>query len=480
MEKKVVSVAYGNGIGPEIMDATIKIIEATGADIRFEKVELGEDVYRQGIMSGVAKEAWDSIRRNKILLKAPVATPQGGGFKSVNVTLRKSLGLFANVRPCQTYHPYVHSPHPGMNLVIIRENEEDLYAGIEHQHTDEVVQCIKLISKPGCEKIVRFAFEYARLYGRKKVTCMTKDNIMKQTDGMFHQTFDEIGKEYPEIEQEHQIIDIGAANISAYPHQFDVIVTLNLYGDIISDIAAQVSGSVGLAGSANIGEGHAMFEAIHGTAPDIAGKDIANPSGLLQAATQMLNYIGCHKEAEAIENAWLRTIEDGVHTRDIYKEGLSKELVGTRGFAEAVIHRLGKSPLQLKSVDYSKAVNIQLKPYERKKTVKKELLGVDLFVDWSKGTPNALADELLKLKTDHLSLKMITNRGVKVWPQGMEETFCTNHWRCRFQSDKMEEVNNREILDLLTQAWHHPFDVIKTENLYMFDGKPGFSMGQGQ
>lgn len=480
MEKKVVSVAYGNGIGPEIMDATIKIIEASGADIRFEKVELGEDVYRQGIMSGVAKEAWDSIRRNKILLKAPVATPQGGGFKSVNVTLRKSLGLFANVRPCQTYHPYVHSPHPGMNLVIIRENEEDLYAGIEHQHTDEVVQCIKLISKPGCEKIVRFAFEYARLYGRKKVTCMTKDNIMKQTDGMFHQTFDEIGKEYPEIEQEHQIIDIGAANISAYPHQFDVIVTLNLYGDIISDIAAQVSGSVGLAGSANIGEGHAMFEAIHGTAPDIAGKDIANPSGLLQAATQMLNYIGCHKEAEAIENAWLRTIEDGVHTRDIYKEGLSKELVGTRGFAEAVIHRLGKSPLQLKSVDYSKAVNIQLKPYERKKTVKKELLGVDLFVDWSKGTPNALADELLKLKTDHLSLKMITNRGVKVWPQGMEETFCTNHWRCRFQSDKMEEVNNREILDLLTQAWHHPFDVIKTENLYMFDGKPGFSMGQGQ
>lgn len=480
MEKKVVSVAYGNGIGPEIMDATIKIIEATGADVWFEKVELGEDVYRQGILSGVAKEAWESIRRNKILLKAPVATPQGGGFKSVNVTLRKSLGLFANVRPCQTYHPYVHSPHPGMDLVIIRENEEDLYAGIEHQHTDEVVQCIKLISKPGCEKIVRFAFEYARLYGRKKVTCMTKDNIMKQTDGMFHQTFDEIGKEYPDIEQEHQIIDIGAANISAYPHQFDVIVTLNLYGDIISDIAAQVSGSVGLAGSANIGEGHAMFEAIHGTAPDIAGKDIANPSGLLQAATQMLNYIGCHKEAEAIENAWLRTIEDGVHTRDIYKEGLSKELVGTSGFADAVISRLGKSPSQLRAVDYSKAVNIQLKPYVRKKTVKKELLGVDLFVDWSKGTPNDLAEELMKLKTDHLSLKIITNRGVKVWPQGMEETFCTNHWRCRFQSDNMEEISSREILDLLTQAWHHPFDVIKTENLYMFDGKPGFSMGQGQ
>jgi isocitrate dehydrogenase len=480
MQPITISVAYGNGIGPEIMAATIRIIEASKANIQFEKVELGEEVYKRGILSGVTPEAWESIRKNKILLKAPITTPQGGGFKSVNVTLRKTLGLFANVRPCQTYHPYIFSAHPGMDLVIIRENEEDLYAGIEHQHTDEVVQCIKLISKPGCEKIVRFAFEYARLYNRKKVTCMTKDNIMKQTDGMFHQIFDEIGKEYPEIEQTHQIIDIGAANISAYPHQFDVIVTLNLYGDIISDIAAQVSGSVGLAGSANIGHDHAMFEAIHGTAPDIAGKNIANPSGLLQAATQMLNYVGCHKEAQDIENAWLKTIEDGIHTRDIFRSGESKELVGTEEFADAVIARLGQSPKHLKTVDYSQAANIKLKPYVRTNSVVKELLGVDIFVDWDKGTPDELAGHLQNLKTDNLQLRMITNRGVKVWPQGMKETFCTDHWRCRFHADNLEVINPGEIVDLLTQAWLYPFDVIKTENLYRFDGKLGFSLGQGQ
>ncbi len=270
----------------------------------------------------------------------------------MNVTLRKTLGLYANVRPCQAYAPYVSTRHPDMDVVIIRENEEDLYAGIEHRQTDEVMQCLKLITRPGCEKIVRYAFEYAQLHGRKRLTCITKDNIMKLTDGLFHKIFDEIGNEYPDILQDHLIVDIGAARLADSPRDFDMIVTTNLYGDILSDIAAQVAGSVGLAGSANVGTGAAMFEAIHGSAPLIAGKDIANPSGMLQAAVMMLLHIGQARIAETIQNAWLSTIESGIHTADIYTEGVSTKNVGTKAFADAVIARLGEKPKQLSPVAF--------------------------------------------------------------------------------------------------------------------------------
>lgn len=348
-----ITVAYGDGIGPEIMDATLRIIQAAGARIDIDTIEVGEKVYLSGNTSGIADSSWDSLRRNKVFLKAPITTPQGGGYKSLNVTTRKMLSLYANVRPCIAYHPYVDTHYPNMDVVIIRENEEDLYAGIEHQQTDEVVQCLKLISRPGCERIIRYAFEYARLYGRKKVTCFTKDNIMKQTDGMFHAIFDEIGAEYPDIEQEHWIIDIGSAKLADTPEVFDVIVTLNLYGDIISDIAAQIAGSVGMAGSANIGPNCAMFEAIHGSAPRRAGQNVANPSGLLMGAVQMLVHIEQPDIAENVHNAWLKTLEDGIHTYDIFKEGLSKEKVGTKEFADAVIARLGQKPSQLKPVHYT-------------------------------------------------------------------------------------------------------------------------------
>ena len=239
---KRITVAKGDGIGPEIMDATLKVILAAGARIEVDEIAVGEQVYLSGNTSGIAKESWDIIRRNKVFLKAPITTPQGGGYKSLNVTTRKMLGLFANVRPCTSLHPYVETKHPLLDLVIIRENEEDLYAGIEHQQTDEVVQCLKLISRPGCEKIIRYAFEFAKSQGRKKVTCFTKDNIMKQTDGLFHAIFDEIGAEYPELEKEHWIVDIGAAKLADTPEVFDVIVTLNLYGDVLSDVAAQIAG----------------------------------------------------------------------------------------------------------------------------------------------------------------------------------------------------------------------------------------------
>lgn len=246
MDTNRITVAYGDGIGPEIMTATIEILNAAGANLEYDVIEIGEKVYLSGNTAGISQENWHILEKNKVFLKAPITTPQGGGYQSLNVAIRKTLGLFANVRPCISYAPYVTTNFPKMDLVIVRENEEDLYAGIEHQQTDEVIQCLKLVSVSGTEKIIRYAFEYALANNRKHVTCMSKDNIMKMTDGMFHKTFDRIAKEYPGISTDHYIIDIGAAKLASDPERFDVIVTLNLYGDIISDIAADVAGSVGL------------------------------------------------------------------------------------------------------------------------------------------------------------------------------------------------------------------------------------------
>ncbi|TWI82978.1 isocitrate dehydrogenase [Lacibacter cauensis] len=475
-----ITVAKGDGIGPEIMDATLSILQAAGAQLEIDEIEVGEKVYLAGNTSGIAPEAWDIIRRNKIFLKAPITTPQGGGYKSLNVTTRKFLGLYSNVRPCRSLHPFVKTKHPVMDIVIIRENEEDLYAGIEHQQTDEVVQCLKLISRPGCEKIIRYAFEYARQQKRKKVTCFTKDNIMKQTDGLFHKVFDEIAAEYPEIQNEHWIIDIGAAKMADSPELFDVIVMPNLYGDVLSDVAAQITGSVGLAGSANIGESCAMFEAIHGSAPRVAGQDRANPSGLLQGAIMMLSHIGQTEIAAKIQNAWLRTIEDGIHTYDIYREGISKQKVGTRAFAEAVIANLGQQPQQFQPASYAEAAPLQLPKYQRKQAAAKKLEGVDLFVHWSGTSADELAQLLQPLQTKEVGLSMITNRGIKVWPNGFEETFCTDHWRCRFKPTNGTPMQKEDIIELLRKATENQIDTIKTENLYSFNGTAAFSLGQGQ
>ncbi|MFC6876459.1 NADP-dependent isocitrate dehydrogenase [Flavobacterium myungsuense] len=475
-----ITIAKGDGIGPEIMDATLEIIKAAGAQLEYDEIEVGEKVYLSGNTSGIASESWDIIRRNKVFLKAPITTPQGGGYKSLNVTTRKFLGLYSNVRPCVSLHPFVETKHPKMDIVIVRENEEDLYAGIEHQQTDEVVQCLKIISRPGCEKIVRYAFEYAKVYGRKKVTCFTKDNIMKQSDGLFHQVFDEIATEYPEIENEHWIIDIGAAKMSDTPEVFDVIVTLNLYGDVLSDIAAQIAGSVGLAGSANIGEECAMFEAIHGSAPRRAGQNLANPSGLLEGAVMMLNHIGQTEIAEKVQNAWLKTIEDGIHTYDIFKEGISKQKVGTKEFAQAIVANLGKKPSLLKEVSYAKEAVLNLPKYVKKPAAKKDLVGVDIFVHWNGTNPDELAEKIQKLNNDSVKLSMITNRGIKVWPDGFSETFCTDHWRCRFKPFNSHQIDKQSIIKLLLSAIDNGIDSIKTENLYEFDGKPGYSLGQGQ
>ncbi|MCG6117029.1 MAG: NADP-dependent isocitrate dehydrogenase [Aquimonas sp.] len=485
LPRRTVAVAAGDGIGPEIMQATLAVLHAADPGLSFQTLTVGLQAYRAGHAAGLGPEVFEAIDQYGVMLKGPITTPQGGGYKSVNVTLRKTLGLYANVRPCVSYAPFVRSLQPDMDVVIVRENEEDTYAGIEHRQTDEVVQCLKLITRPGCERIVRHAFEYARANGRGSVTCMSKDNIMKLTDGLFHQVFDEIAAEYPEIRSQHQIIDIGTARMASRPQDYEVVVTPNLYGDILSDVAAEVSGSIGLAPSANLGRRHAMFEAVHGSAPDIAGRDIANPSGLLLAAVMMLVHLGRRGPAEAIHNAWLRTLEEGLHTADLWQEGKSRERLGTQAFPEVVISRLGQLPCQLAPVRYPEpdpestaaAAPAKPAPTVTKATSEKRFEGIDVFLHWDipGRDPAALAAALAQVDAQGFELRLITNRGVRVWPSGHPDTWCSDHWRCRYRGASARAVP--ALLGALIDAGLEP---IKTEQLYSFDGQPGFSLAQGE
>lgn len=468
-----ITVAEGDGIGPEIMAATLHVLREAGAQIEIEKIAIGEKVYLAGQSAGIEEEAWESLRRTKVFLKAPITTPQGGGYRSLNVTVRGALGLYANVRPCVSYHPFIQTKHPHMDVVIIRENEEDLYTGIEYQQTPDVCMALKIISRPGCEKIIRYAFEYAVRYGRKKVTAFTKDNILKMSDGLFHKVFDEIAKEYPALEHEHWIIDIGTAKVADTPELFDVIVMPNLYGDIVSDVTAQITGSVGLVGTANIGEKGAMFEAIHGSAPRRAGQNVANPTGLLLASVLMLVHIHQPTVAAEIHNAFLKTIEEGIHTQDIYKTSVSKSKVGTQEFAEAIVQRLGQKPQTLAAVTYKAGKQEEWAHHGTSiSSTHRELVGVDVYL-YSHDAVDTLQHKLQPHSSPALKLTLITNRGVTVWPQGIPETFCVDHWRCRFESKT--PVKSTQITALLQHLAEAGLDVIQTQNLYTFDGKPGFS-----
>jgi isocitrate dehydrogenase len=483
--RTAITVAHGDGIGPEIMAATLHVLREAGARLDIETIEIGEKVYARGHAAGIEASAWDSLRRTGVFLKAPITTPQGGGVKSLNVTVRKALGLYANVRPAVAYAPFVASKHPRMNLVIVRENEEDLYAGIEHRQSADVYQCLKLITRPGCERIVRYAFEYARAQGRKRVTCFTKDNIMKLTDGLFHQVFDEIGRDYPELEKEHWIVDIGAAKLADTPEVFDVIVMPNLYGDILSDVSAQIAGSVGLAGSSNIGEQCAMFEAIHGSAPRRAGQDVANPSGLLRGAVMMLEHLGQMEVAARVHNAWLRTLEDGIHTYDVFRPDVSRRKVGTREFAAAVVQRLGQQPLHLEPARAGRApmpaIHAAVLPPRPRPL--KVLVGVDVFIEARSVTPADLARQLQALRSGPLELEMISNRGMRVWPDGLPETKCVDVFRCRFRvpddAAGLGGITHDPITRLLHSVAAEGLDWVKTELLYTFDGQPGFTRSQG-
>lgn len=467
-----ICVSYGDGIGPEIMDATLKILRAANFQFNADEILLGEQAYAAGYLNGVEDSAWGKISKNKVLLKAPLTTPEGGGFKSANVTIRKTYGLYANVRPCVSYSPLIHGAQK-LDIVIIRENEEDLYSGIEHRQTDDVYQCLKIVSIPGCQKIVRFAFDYAVRNHRQKITCLTKDNIMKMTDGLFHNIFKEVAQEYPQIQAEHLIVDIGTARVATKPERFDVILAPNLYGDIISDVVAEAAGSIGLAPSANIGEHCAMFEAVHGSAPDIAGKNIANPSALLLSSVMMLSYLGENEIASNIHNAWLKAIEDGCGTGDI-----SDAKMSTGEFAEAVVARLGKQPTSFKVKKYAKTDGGFTYQYHRKPTIK-SLVGVDVFLNESELTSEQIAEKLNTICDDGVSLSVITNRGVKVWPDQNPFTFCTDHWRCRFMF-KNDGRNFGHILEILKKIHDQNLNVIKSEHLYQFDGVNGFSQVQGQ
>ncbi|NBV06151.1 MAG: NADP-dependent isocitrate dehydrogenase [Proteobacteria bacterium] len=493
---KIITVAYGDGIGPEIMDSTLEILREAKADVKFSIIEVGKKIYEKGFNSGLMASAWEDLNNSRVLLKAPITTPQGGGYKSLNVTMRKKLGLFANVRPISSFHPFITTKFPKMDVVIVRENEEDLYAGIEHRQTDQTYQCLKLVTRQGCEKIIRYAFEYAVANNRKKVSCFSKDNIMKMTDGLFHKVFNEIALQYPAIENDHYIIDIGTARLAAKPEIFDVIVTMNLYGDIISDVVAETSGSVGLAGSANIGTDYAMFEAIHGSAPDIAGLDIANPTGLINAAVMMLVHLGQNEVASKIRNALYKTIEDGVHTADIYNPLSSKKKVGTKEFTKEVISRLGQKPSQLAVASYSNATKkTEIKSEKSALAVeKKSLIGFDLFIDWQEEFSQLLSN-LKTLESEKLEIKMISAKGLLLWPlldQHMMPQYSKGLTVLRFIGkgitgkssndiiDSEKTISHQDIINMLAIMSDKKFDFVKYEGLYLFNGNPGYTSGQGE
>lgn len=499
MENKAITIAYGDGIGPEIMESVIKILQASGANLHFNTIEVGEEIYKKGFSCGIPPSAWQDLEQNKILLKAPITTPQGKGYKSLNVTLRKKLGLYANVRPVTSFYPFVATKHPKMDVVIFRENEEDLYLGMEYKQTSQMHQSLKIVTKDGCAKIIRDAFEFAVKNNRKKVSCFSKDNIMKITDGLFHKTFDEIAQEYPNIESDHHIIDIATARLADTPENFDVIVTMNLYGDIISDVAAQIAGSVGLAPSANIGENYAMFEAIHGSAPDISGQNIANPTGLLQAAVMMLVHIGQNEQASKIRNALFKTIEDGIHTADIYNAQTSKEKVGTIEFTDAIIARLGQKPENLPIADFKKVDDtndigeVNSIAIDAKEEVKK-LIGFDLFIDWQKSF-----DELINLinsiESDKLEVKTISAKGLIMWPhldKHMQPNYPGGQTTLRFLAKGVSGKSSNEIINNDISISHddivamldifakNNIGFLKLESLNSFDGIAGYSAIQGE
>ncbi len=476
MSNNRITVAYGDGIGPEIMESVLKILSYAKTGLEIETIEIGEKVYKKGFSSGISDDVWEVLKRNKILLKAPITTPLGKGYKSLNVTFRRTLELFANIRPSLSYYPYV-GKFKNMDVVIVRENEEDLYSGIEYKITPNSTMAMKLLSTSGCEKIIRYAFEYAQANNRNKVTCITKSNIMKITDGYFKEIFEIIASEYPNIKTEHMLVDIASAKLANNTENFDVIVTLNLYGDIISDIASEISGSVGLAGSANIGKEYAMFEAVHGSAPDIAGKNIANPSGLLNSAIMMLKYLGKNEEAKIIHNAWLKTIEDGFHTTDIYNPDKSKKKLSTTEFTQAVINNFNSAPKILTS-KFKDSTGKQISIKENlASTEKSELIGTDFFI---KTKFNLELIKKLQSINSILKLHMVSSKGLLVWPKALTNPN-VDFYRFRFlKSNNIHKISQKDILELHTKINELDLDILSIINLSSYDNKIGFSLAQGE
>ncbi len=479
--KILVTLIPGDGIGPECVNATRKIIEATGAPLAWEERDAGESVFKRGIPSGVTPETIESVRKTHLVLKGPLGTPVGYGEKSANVTLRKLFETYGNIRPAREL-PGVRTPYSGrgVDLIVVRENVEDLYAGIEHMQTPGVAQCLKLISRKGCEKIVRLGFEVARAEGRKNVHCATKANIMKFTEGMLKRTFEAIAPEYPDIQSSHIIIDNCAHQLVKKPEQFDIIITTNMNGDIISDLSSALIGGLGFAPSANLGSDVAIFEAVHGSAPKYAGKNVINPSAVLFSAVMMLRYLEMFKEAALIENAVLFTLEEGkVMPRDVVGDA---KAASTTAYADAIIANFGKSSSNYKIREYKpiKMPKIDLRP-DFVQVASRRVSGTDLFVEWS-----GSVDELGKkaealLEGTPLRLKIVSSRGTKVYPTmgAITDTVDQFRLRCMMREDG-KELTDDVLLALLQKATSSGIRWAHVEKLQIFDNKEGYTKAQGE
>jgi len=477
--KKLVTLILGDGVGPEVVRSTQRIIEASGAAIEWEEQEAGAAVFKRGLPSGVPDETIVSIMKTRVALKGPLETPIGFGEKSANVTLRKLFETYGNIRPVREL-PNVKTPYSGrgIDLVVVRENVEDLYAGIEYMQTPGVAECLKLISRKGCEKIVRLAFEVARAEGRKRVHCATKANIMKMTEGTMKRVFEQIAPEYPDIEAQHIIVDNCAHQLVKKPEQFDVLVTTNMNGDILSDLTSGLIGGLGFAPSANLGREVAIFEAVHGSAPKYAGKNTINPTAMLMAGIMMLRHLGEFEAASQIENAILVTLASGVATRDVVGD---EAAASTSAYTDAIIANLGKRAEGWQTRDY-KAINIpQLNiPVDSVRPRSRRVIGVDIFVE-SAESAEELGAALTKLVAETpVYLKLISNRGTRVYPPTGALTDNADHWRCRFMlRDDQGALGDATLYDILQRVgadyrWMH------IEKLQAFDGVPGFTKDQGE
>jgi len=487
--KTKIAVARGDGIGPEIMDAVLRIFKAAGVTLEYEFVEMGKSYFDAGHSTGMTEAAKTTIETLGLLFKGPMETPKGKGVKSINVTARKVWNTYANQRDFRTLNGvetvFSKAGIP-INLTIVRENIEDTYGGIEHLLTYDVAVGRRIITRPGSAQVIRYAFEMARRKGYKKLTCGHKANIMKLTDGMFLEVFQEIAKEYPDIEANDIIVDDLCMKLVSRPQQFQAIVLTNLQGDIVSDLCAGLVGGLGFAPSANIGDNISIFEAVHGTAPDIAGKGIANPTALLLSGIAMLRYLGYSANAAAIENALLYTLEQGVHTGDFGDKAIPAS--NTNSFAGAIIASLGKLPasggvfedgnLELREDIHEQLIKNKLTVTG--KDVKEEMIGVDVFVEVNL-QPDELAGigkECLKFNDD-FELVMISNRGTKVWPTGSIYTELVNEYRLRFEKKEGRQIRQKELLHIAADL-SEKVKICSVEFLMNFGGKIGYTLAQGQ
>jgi len=485
-----VTVIPGDGVGPEVVRSAQRIIAAAGVVIDWETAEAGAEVFKRGDTSGVPQATRDSIARTGVVLKGPLETPVGFGEKSANVTLRKLFETYANVRPAREL-PGVPTRYAGegVDMIIVRENIEDLYAGIEHMQTPDVAQCLKIISRKGSEKIIRYAFELARREGRRTVTCATKANIMKLTEGLFKRVFEELSAEYPGIVADHLIIDNVAHQMAKNPAQFDVVVTTNLNGDIISDLASGLVGGLGFAPSGNYGDDVAIFEAVHGSAPKYAGKDVINPTALILSSLMMLRHVGESDVADRIEDAVHVTLEEGkAVTQDLARQtgGDVEQAASTTGFTDAIIANLGRQPSTVPPRGGSERPSGEATPRPHwlygaavSAAVPRTTVGVDLFLEtWEPA--DAAGAVLERLAGNALKLEMISSRGTMVWPSTGLSPDDVGLLRARFVArEDGASVPDREIAGLVSRvgeqfAWTH------IEKLHVFAGTPGYTKAQGQ